>query len=324
MKIILFKTPLSYCDFMCQSLSDADNVTVIEHFDITKHFFKRVKKKILKTIGRKPYNRYLKKLYLGSSLTVDDQTCFVMFDSTSPMVFELFSAMKEQEPDCMNVLLIYNSIQNNNEKADYFNKNYDMQFTFDPYDAKKYGWFHFMGLMPTMIPPNDQEKIYDFAFFGLDKGRYQDLKDIYTYLSDQGYSCYFYVVSDIMPADETDKKIIRKERLGFNEIIEIEKKSKCVLDYTNVEGEKQGLSLRVLEAIYCNSKILTNNLYTQEVDTIKENSLLLSSFKNKEILDPFLSTPPNYILSDEFGFKPIIAQISRSYTVNQPSGNDGK
>lgn len=274
MKIVIFKSPYEYCDFMCDSLMNHTNVVVIEPVELKKHTISDVFLYFLMRVNKEKFYQSLVKKYVLSKISYDEDVCFVSFDSSEwTGTDEFLLELKKNYPNSKTAIIIYNSIENNLDKVKQYNERFDYQFTFDPYDAISYDWHHFQGLMPVKKAVITN-KIYDVCFIGNDKGRYSKLKQIYVCLTDAGFKCYFHITSQLQPTDSVDQKILFKDGLSFEETLQIEKESKSVLDVTSVLDRKQGLSLRILEAIYCNCKIISNNIYTQDVSEIKEMTLL--------------------------------------------------
>lgn len=313
MRIVLFKNGYSYCDFMCKDLFRYDYVTILNPIDLKSKILKRILLKILKYINTELYSKYFLKMYIGDSISINEEICFVSFDSSPTAHIDFSTVVKKFYPNSLGALIVYNSIEDNEVKVNNYSNKFDIVFTFDPYDAKKYGWIHFLGLMPSSIKPCKEKKIFDFVFIGNDKGRYRFIKEIYMKLTEMGYKCYFYVISKRIPKDSFDLNLLNNKMMSFNEVIQIEAKAKCILDFTSVGNQKQGLSLRILEAIYCNAKIITNNYFASEVAAIKNNVVFFDSISDLKSMDSFLNTPANYNITSEFGFATILSKINEAF-----------
>ena len=313
MKIVIFKSKYAYCDFMCEDLSSLEDIIVIEPVDLRKKPFTRFYLKMLSQLNTGKYYEEFLKTYLRSAIHSDEEVCFVSFDSSPTAQIDFSSIIKQKYPKSKSALIVYNCIENNDKKAQNYTNRFDMVFTFDPYDADKYGWVHFLGLMPTNRSNQIYNKDYDVTFIGNDKGRYSLIKEIYKEVSERGYNCFFYVISQIAHLDDIDDKLLHKEMMSFSDLIDIEKRSKCVLDITSVKNNKQGLSLRILEGIYSNSKIITNNAYSQEIDIVKDNSLYFRSISDFSNIDSLLDTPAHYHDLGRFSISNIINTISNSF-----------
>ena len=71
---------------------------------------------------------------------------------------------------------------------------------------------------------------------------------------------------------------MRENTLSYEEVITKIKKSKCLLEI-NLEGQ-EGITLRTLEALFFNKKLITNNIKIKEYDFYNENNIYVINDKN--------------------------------------------
>lgn len=316
MKKVIFKTPYEYCDFMCESITNEKDVKIISPIYFSKKNIEGLYLHFLMHINKKRfYKRLVERFVVKDIKEVNEDICFISFDSSEWTGTEEFvDVLKKIYPNSKTAIIIYNSIQGNCERARHYTEQFDYCFSFDPYDSELYGWHYFFGLMPLQKRKKTLKK-YDICFIGNEKGRYQKLKNIYCLLTESGFKCYFHITSKIAPRDDIDRAILFSEGLSFGETIEIEASSNCVLDLTNVEKSRQGVSLRILEAVYCNSKIITNNIYIQENPLLKEISVCFEDLPNIEQVRGLLRDESIEINPSDLGvgFNTIFDFIARKW-----------
>lgn len=130
---------------------------------------------------------------------------------------------------------------------------FDYIFTFDPADAKKYGYVLMRNIYSTSnVAPSDHRS--DVCFIGENKGRQSILEEIYTLCEENKVITNFR-----MTRVENPQKagIIYNQRISYLESIADAKSTNCLLEILQ-EGQS-GVSFRYYEAICYNRKLLTNN-----------------------------------------------------------------
>lgn len=131
-------------------------------------------------------------------------------------------------------------------------------YTFDPKDAAINDWkfnqqFYF---------PSNKVGVMDLSnkkafFVGVDKGRYSLLDKIKLSLESLGFFCDFWIVRDNTTPFNADKRIIHKNGLSYEEVLNHISECDVLLDI--VKAGQEGLTLRSLEAFFYGKKIITNN-----------------------------------------------------------------
>lgn len=131
-------------------------------------------------------------------------------------------------------------------------------WTFDKSDARKYGWkfneqFYFR--------PENVRKVKNnipIAFCACaDKNRYTIMKKIYDELEKENIICDFYCVKDKDKKYEVEDQFLIDEPLGYEMFLKHVENSDIVVDV--VQKGQTGLTVRVLEALFYNKKLITNN-----------------------------------------------------------------
>jgi len=172
-------------------------------------------------------------------------------------------------------------------------------WSFDLEDCKKYTLkynttFYFDNIDFSKNVPISS----DVVFLGKDKGRSEKLKEIENELEEMGLLTNFYIVSDLSKGHENPKKFIAYESY-LKMIIE----SRAILDY--LQDGQIGLTLRPMESVFLNKKLITNDLNVINEDFYyKENVFILGKDNindlKKFIEDPFVEVPWSIVSKYEF------------------------
>jgi hypothetical protein len=111
-------------------------------------------------------------------------------------------------------------------------------------------------------------------FLGLDKGRLSSLTSIYEKSIQKGISTDFTIINESI--EEFTKKglVVQNKRVSYADSINKLQNAGCILEI--VSPDQNGLSLRAIEAIVFNKKLITNN-----------KAILNSPYYNKKYMSYF-------------------------------------
>lgn len=142
----------------------------------------------------------------------------------------------------------------------FFNSLWDKVYTFDPIDAKQYG-FIYKGFcfysMNKDIESSNNPTIDVYFTGGTKGGRSELINRAYNYLVSSGCKCAFDV--RLKYKDEIRCKGINyiKKWIDYKEVLIKVANSRCILEI--LQNNQSGSSLRYCEAVFYNKKLLTNN-----------------------------------------------------------------
>ena len=130
-------------------------------------------------------------------------------------------------------------------------------WTYDAIDAAKYNLkMNTQFFFPELVCETEQYHTnFDCIFVGSDKGRYKILEKTKKELEDRFLKTFFLIA-------ETGRFKNDKNRLSYYDVLSRVKASKCVIDI--LPEEQTGLSLRPLEALFFNKKLITNFKYIKK------------------------------------------------------------
>lgn len=148
-------------------------------------------------------------------------------------------------------------------------------FTFDKGDAEANSWkyisqFYFTPAISSSISFSNNSKDSNSikkdsnsiknkkAFFvGFDKGRLVSLVHLRNILQDLGIVCNFWIIRDKnTPATYNDIDL-KEDFLSYQNVLNYVNEADLVIDF--VKDGQNGITIRVLEAIFMGKKIITNN-----------------------------------------------------------------
>lgn len=160
-------------------------------------------------------------------------------------------------------------------------------WTFDEGDARAKGLRHNTQYYFKSQQPDPGPKLYDVSFIGRDKGRADYIAELDRHLSDQGFVTNFQVVP---------KKIARfgpkrqpQTWVPYRRVIEASARSRAVLDI--VQAGQTGLTLRAMEALFLNVKLITNNSALLDQDNYPTDNVFLLNESGFDGLSDFLEDP---------------------------------
>lgn len=188
----------------------------------------------------------------------------------------------------------------------------DRRFTFDPCDAKEFGWTYRTLFFDPITCNVDKERKYDITFIcSLHSERVKVYKILCKFAKKHGLSVFSYLFSNRWSyyrqkyikknsSFDIDSSLLKFAPLLMRETAAIYNKSKSIIDY---KFPKQvGLTMRTIESIGHRCKLITNNQQVKYEDFyIPENIYVydLDSFDIPEVFFKTSYTP----LSEELYYK---------------------
>ncbi|MGS0691937.1 hypothetical protein [Shewanella sp. 30m-9] len=208
---------------------------------------------------------------------------------------------------------LWNPILNNRKLIKYVNF---LKFakikvvTFDRKDASDYKLeYHPQVINSDILPEAKVDCEYGLFFVGYDKGRSEVLFKI-NRLQFKGKGNKILVVDNKEPTSVALELLIR-EGIPYNEYIVMLNDSDFIIDIN--QGEQVGLTVRVIEALYLNKRIITNNADVKKYDFYNEKRVFVISGDN------FYEELEGFICQDE-ELQPLSDEILERYELNSLLG----
>lgn len=157
-------------------------------------------------------------------------------------------------------------------------------WSFDQNDCDRYNlrFNHQYYFKSLVIPPRETE--WDVYFCGSDSGRGKEIVRIYKELCQMDLKVKFQVV---YPQDSQIPSSIVSEYVDYKEVRENIAKSNAILEIVR-EGQV-GPTLRVMEAVYFQKKLITNNIAAKQEEFYNENRIFIYPEHSREDLESFLA-----------------------------------
>lgn len=136
--------------------------------------------------------------------------------------------------------------------------NFDLVISMDYEDCRRYHWLYVNNTYNTKLQETKQAEEIDVFFVGSNKGRLEQLFNIYQYLESKGIKCDFFI-TDVKKEERVwgYKGIHYIKRMKYEETLKYIKKSRCLLEI--MQANQAGSTLRLCEAIVYGKKLLTND-----------------------------------------------------------------
>lgn len=163
-------------------------------------------------------------------------------------------------------------------------------WSFDEVDCKKYHlkyntqyYYKDIGL------PKTQEK-NRALFVGRDKGRLAQLIELKELLAANQVDSYFHITSTraARVGENNGNNQLYKEFLSYEEILHMIAESKAIIDY--VSENQSGLTMRPLEAIFFEKKLITNDQSIVKRDFYTKNNIFVIGKDDPAELKQFMDS----------------------------------
>ena len=254
--------------YFFNKISKKYNIEELYFLNTDKPLFKLLKKVKISILGKwkNEINKYDK---------------FIIFES----LYNEKVAKKIKRTKKENKVIVYfwNYIDDNN-KYILNDKNIDEFWTFDKNDAKKYNMKYNPQFYTKNVKIQDEQNKYDVLFLGRPKSRKKDIVDLEKKLKEEGIQTNFKIIEN------------EKDYVSYDEYLKRIAESKCILDY-NQEGQV-GLSLRPMEALFLERKLITNNTDIKNYDFYNHDNIFILGEDNINEIKEFINKPYKKIDQD--------------------------
>lgn len=248
-------------------------VRQIKSCDMQK-YYKCKDKNILFRIFRK-LDLDIVRIFFGSwKKQIKDYEYFILFDNYYNGIVSKY--IKRKNPNSKIILWFWNPISEYS-KSYLLHKNIDEVWTYDKNDAKKYNIKYNSQFYNKEIACPKLEIKQDVIFLGMNKGR----KDIIGSYNNQFINNQLKTKICII---ETSK-----EAISYNEYLKLVGESNAILDI--VMDNVPGLTLRCMESLFFNKKLITNNLDIENYDFYNPNNIFILGKDNMDNIKQFINSP---------------------------------
>lgn len=171
-------------------------------------------------------------------------------------------------------------------------------WSFDFSDCKKYSLmynpqFYFRNIVfweDSLENINFNTDAYDLIFVGKDKGRMPLLMKLNAYLRRRKINFFMGICPDRNTTYSNDNRKFFIKNIPYNDYLKYLRKSRCVLDI--VQEKQSGLTLRIMEALFYNKKIVTNNIAIQDMKIYDKHNIYILGLDTRDLVE-FIKDPVN-------------------------------
>lgn len=168
--------------------------------------------------------------------------------------------IKNKNPNVKTILWYWNPI-NEYSKGFLESKYIDEFWTYNKSDANQYKIKYNTQFYSQNVVLDKKDMEYDVSFLGNAKGRKADIVEIEKILNEKDIQTNFKIIEN------------KKDYIKYDDYLEIISKSKCILDYNM--NQQAPLTLRPLEALFLNKKLITNNKQIERYDFYNPNNIFI-------------------------------------------------
>lgn len=237
---------------------------------------------------------FLGYLFLGKwKNNIDKYNIIIIFSSahTRPII----KFLNKNYPKKRIVVWYWNTLKKDFPLSNYLDLNCEI-WTFDRQDAdnnKLYFANQFFVPNKNLSKSKVVESI-DVFFVGVDKNRYKKLIEMKKIFQSKNIVSKFLVVDD--GSNKQNTKLAFSQPISYDDVLSLCRKSRCLLEILQ-EGQN-GLTLRAIESLVLNKKLITNNINIIYEDFYNKNNIFVIGIDRIEEIDQFLISKNVHIDDD--------------------------
>lgn len=229
---------------------------------------------------KKSWNKCFIDKDLRNKLSCEDKICFI-FSGEKYKYFRtgLDNFLRKTYPNCKLLYMFGDKVQlyfrvDKAFSVEFLKKKFDIVGSYNQCDVDEYG------LVKMPVTPHDYSDIEldpslpesDVIFVGREKGRIDQLIEIYEKCSNKGLICDFHIINVPEEKQKYADKIAYNKKISYNELLRRVKRSRCVLNI--IQEGADGVTLRDYEAIGMNKYLMTNNKAVEKLSAYNENMVI--------------------------------------------------
>lgn len=218
----------------------------------------------------------LTRFFLNKEWTsiIKDVDKIILFDSGYSKWISYY--IKKINKNCKVILYFHNPILTDSQRHFLLDKNIDDFWTFDRENAFSYNLFY-NDTFYIDIPKKNEEIIYDIVFLGRNKGRKNIMVELQEYCEVNSLNTWINIVED------------EDEYIDYFKYLDYVNRSRAILDIT--QKGQNGLSLRFMESLFFEKKIITNNISVVEYDFYNNSNVFILGKDDLNNLVNFILSP---------------------------------
>lgn len=285
MKILFLDTGFDYTsEYFRQQRGKVSGCTNVCLYNIQK---RSVVQKVIQAIGIYLFPPVLYLIYGEWKKNIDKYDVFIVASRKSAKYAVQYLRKRTNKRI---IIWYWNLVTKKELSPEYCRKLGCETWSFDKVDCEKYGMkfgdtYYFQ---PAKLNSDCMESKYKMFYVGIDRpGREELLNRLGNYLKGFNYRYKFNLTA--IPNKPNKNKKIYSKRLDYQEIIKFIGESESILDLNR--SNQSGMTLRPLEAIFFDKKLITNNTSIVKYKAyVNENTYILKDNDYEDLID-FLEQP---------------------------------
>ena len=218
--------------------------------------------------------------------------------------FETLKLIKENNPTARLIYWLWNT--NSHIGKLNFAKELGYEcWSFDKNECEQYDLKFNEQFYPDIDSTKSEQIKYDFAFVGYDKNRLDQIIQLDNYMKQNDCRVMWHVKKDRGKKYRIDMPIkLKNSNLSYSKYIKLLKQTRCIIDI--VKADQRGLTVRALEAMAFDKKLITTNTYVREYDFYNPDNIFIWDGKNTADIMAFMDRP----------YKKVASDIKKKYTIS--------
>ncbi len=198
----------------------------------------------------------------------------IMFDNGFSEMVPKY--IKNKNKEIKTILWFWNPINELSKK--YLHCKYlDEIWSFDLEEVKKYNMKYNTQFFTKKIKKNKKKICNEILYLGNAKNRKKEIISLKNKIEKLGLQTNFIIIED------------KKDYMSYDKYLELLSESNCILDY-NEKGQS-GLTLRPMEALFLEKKLITNNKDIKNYDFYNPSNIFILGENNIEDIKEFINKP---------------------------------
>lgn len=237
--------------------NEDENLRKTEYCDIEKYYNCKVNNIVFRVF--KKLDLKISNIFIGKwKKDILKYQTVILFDNGYSKIITRY--IKEKNPKCRIILWFWNPIIEYSESY-LKDKNIDEIWSYDRNDCKKYNLKFNTQFYNNKLKCPNLKKVQDVIFLGKDKGRRKIIENLNESLAKNK------VTSKLMIVES------EKQYISYSKYLEYIGESKAILDI--VMDNVMGLTLRCMESLFLNKKLITNNTDIQNYDFYNPKNIFI-------------------------------------------------
>lgn len=207
-------------------------------------------------------------------LQLDEYDCVILFDNGFNNIIP--KLIRKQNKKIKIILWFWNPISISSKKF-LNNKLVDEFWTYNLEDSKKFNINYNTQFFCKDTKLKENVKLYDIVYLGTDKGRNDEILKYQKTLNSKKIISYFKIVKD------------KKDYLSYDKYLDLLGKSTCIFEF--LDSNTAALTLRSMESIFFEKKLITNNIDIAKYDFYDKENIFVLGVDDIEQINKFINKP---------------------------------